>query len=72
MSEPRIPDPSELPALTQKSLVIHWDAAENAVWMDTSGFSVLEVATLLRIALDVAELELPTPYYVLDDEEEDD
>lgn len=70
---PRIPDPADLPEMSQRSLVIHWDIATNELWMDTSGFSVLEVPTLLRIALDLAEAAQPTPYFPdMEDEDSDD
>lgn len=69
--EPRIPEPEELPHLTRKSLVVHWDTASNEVWFDGSGLSCFDVVGLLRVALDIAEIDLPTET-VYDEETEDD
>jgi hypothetical protein len=69
---PRLPDPESLPHLTRRSLVVHWDTAANEVWMDSSGLSVFDVSGLLRVALDIAEMGLPTEDVYPESEEEDD
>lgn len=69
--KPRIPEPEELPHLTQRSLVIHWDTANNEVWLDRGGLSVFDVTGLLQVALDLAEIELPTQtVYDMEDTDE--
>lgn len=60
---PRLPDPEELPHLTRKSLVVHWETDRNIIWMDTSGLSCFDVIGLLRVASDIAESELPSEDY---------
>jgi hypothetical protein len=60
---PRLPDPEELPHLTRKSLVVHWETDSNIVWMDSSGLSCFDVIGLLRVACDIAEAELPMEDY---------
>lgn len=70
-STPRIPDPETLPHLTTRSLVVHWDTALNEVWMDSSGLSCFDVIGLLRVAIDIAEAELPTEDTYPDMEDED-
>lgn len=70
--EPKLPDPEELPQLTRRSLVVHWETATNEVWIDSSGLSCFDVEGLLRVALDLADMDLPTQTVYPDQEEEDD
>lgn len=69
MTEPRIPEPESLPHLTQKALIVNWDTASNEVWIDSSGLSCFDVEGLLRVALDLAEMSLPTEALYEDTEE---
>jgi hypothetical protein len=68
---PRIPDPEQLPHLTQRSLVVHWDTALNHVWIDSSGLSCFDVMGLLHVAIDLAEAALPTEDYVPEEDSDD-
>lgn len=59
MSEetPELPDPG------RRALVIWYSDEGNSVELDAAAFSWLEVPELLRVALDIAEDNLPHPLY---------
>lgn len=61
---------SELPDLPdRRALIIYYSDDDNTVELYAEEFGALEVPELLRVALDLAEADLPTPVY--DDTEEE-
>ncbi len=60
----------DLPELPQRrALIIFYDDETNEIELCSDEFGPLEVPELLRTALDLAELDLPTPVH---DESESD
>lgn len=68
---PRLPEPESLPTLTRKSLVVHWETDTNLIWLDTSGLSVFDVTGLLSVALEIAECNLPTEDFDMEELEDE-
>lgn len=58
----------ELPNPGRRALIIWYDDAENCVELDDTAFTPLEVPEMLRVALDIAEDNLPNPAYADDTE----
>jgi hypothetical protein len=68
---PRLPEPEHLPHLTRRSLIVHWETDTNVVWIDSSGLSCFDVSGLLRVAIDLAEMDLPLEDYDPEESEND-
>lgn len=64
MSDEELP---EVPG--RRALIIWYDDETNTIEMYADEFGALEVPELLKVALDIAEGELPVPVY--DDTEEE-